>query len=725
MAEASEPSGPAAEAGHPSAAPPGDESRGSVWGWGLWRGLATGGVTARLRSVRVRLLAIALLPTLIILPAVLAVVVTWWIAQFDRLLISKVNGDLTIARQYLNRLMERSDEQLHALGDSVAFDKVARTGDAILMEAFLADRRRVLGLDFLYLVDADGQPVAASPEPEGEGRPSRGRLWPVEARALAGDASTEIDVFSASELAHLSADMARRAYIPLVPTPGAAPTERDAEDRGMVVQSGTPVALAEGRRGALVGGLLLNQNLDFIDTINDLVYRPGSLPEGSAGTATLFLDDVRISTNVRLFEGRRALGTRVSKEVRDAVLGAGRVWRDRAFVVNDWYISAYEPIKDSTGKRVGMLYVGFLEAPFLTLKRASLAAVGVGFLLVAMVAIPVLLRWAAGIFRPLEAMNATLSEVEAGALGARTGITESTDEIGRVAHHLDAMLDLVQQRDAQLRRWTEELDQRVAERTRELQAANAELAATQRQLIMSEKLAAIGEITAGVAHEINNPAAVIQGNLDVAREVLGPAVAPVKTEFNLIDQQVHRITVIVSKLLQFARPGEFAGHLDPVVPSEVVGDALLLVQHLMSRGEIAVARVDGAHHAVLMNRVELQQVLINLMVNAIHAMPGGGTLAVRTRDVAEAGRDGVLIEVEDTGIGISPERISRVFDPFFTTKSPEGSGSGGQGGTGLGLSISYTLVERAGGCMGVESRPGVGARFFFWLPAAPSGGPAA
>jgi signal transduction histidine kinase len=461
-----------------------------------------------------------------------------------------------------------------------------------------------------------------------------------------------------------------------------------------------------------VGGVLLNQNLDFIDTINDLVYRPGSLPEGSAGTATLFVDDVRVSTNVRLFEGRRALGTRVSQEVRNAVLGEGRVWLDRAFVVSDWYISAYEPVVDSHGKRIGMLYVGFLEAPFLALKRASLAAVAVGFLLVAMVAIPVLLRWAAAIFRPLEAMNATISAVEGGALSARTGVAATSDEIGRVAHHLDDMLDLLQERDAELRRWTEELDRRVAERTRELEDANAELAATQRQLVMSEKLAAIGEITAGVAHEINNPVAVIQGNLDVARDVLGSAAGPVKTEFNLIDQQVHRINVIVSKLLQFARPAEFAGHLDPVAPGEVVGDALLLVQHLLSRSEILVARTDGATRLVMMNRVELQQVLINLMVNAVHAMPQGGTLTVTTRDETRGRQAGVGIEVADTGMGIPEERIGRVFDPFFTTKP--------QGGTGLGLSISYTLIERAGGTMAVESPPGSGAVFSIWLPEAGS-----
>ena len=104
---------------------------------------------------------------------------------------------------------------------------------------------------------------------------------------------------------------------------------------------------------------MLNHNLAFIDTINDLVYSAASLPEGSQGTATLFLDDVRISTNVRLFAGTRALGTRVSEAVRQAVLGEGRIWLDRAFVVNDWYVSAYEPVVDTRGRRIGMLYVGF------------------------------------------------------------------------------------------------------------------------------------------------------------------------------------------------------------------------------------------------------------------------------------------------------------------------------------------------------------------------------
>ncbi len=657
------------------------------------------------RSVRFHLLAIALLPMVIVLPAFLVFVVGWWSAQFDHLLTSKVNGDLTIARQYLDRLMERSDETLHALGDSTGFERILASGTAPEIDAFLAARRADLALDFLYVMDEDGAVVAASPA-----QPDRSPFprWPVIRTALGGRASTAIDVLTEDELRRLSAAAADRARIDLVPTPAAVPADRTVETRGLIVHSGTPVRFRDGAAGALIGGRLLNRNLDFIDTINDLVYTPATLPQGSQGTATLFLDDVRISTNVRLFEGKRALGTRVSGAVRAAVLGEGRVWLDSAFVVNDWYISAYEPIVDSHGQRVGMLYVGFLEKPFLAIKYTALAAVFGVFLVVVAATVPIFLRWAGSIFRPLEQMDQTIAAVEGGNLGARTGPVGRTDEIGRVARHLDALLDLLQERDRQLRLWAEELDRRVVDRTQELQAANTRLKHTQQQLVMSEKLAAIGEITAGIAHEINNPIAVIQGNLDVAREILGPAAATVTTEFRLIDQQVHRITQMVSKLLQFAKPAEFAETAERTNPTDIVTDSLLLVQHLVNRAAIAIVRDDRATAGVRMNRTELQQVLINLFVNAIHAMPDGGTLTIRTDDRTIDAAPAIAIDVEDSGVGIPPENLPRIFDAFFTTKP--------QHGTGLGLSISYTLVARAGGRLTVDSRVERGARFTILLP---------
>ncbi|MGB3876483.1 MAG: cache domain-containing protein [Shinella zoogloeoides] len=657
------------------------------------------------RSVRYRLLAIALLPMLVILPLLLGVTVYRWNEKFDAALISKVNGDLTIAHQYLAHILDNTGEHITALGGSVRFRDVV--GDKSRLTALLDEARSRLDLDFLYLIDPEGRLVTSVTAQTASVLRTD---WPVIRDALSGKPSTGIAIFDNADLEKLSPGLAARARLPLVPTPNAMPTERLEETRGMVVQSASPVTLAEGRRAVLVGGMLLNQNLNFIDTINDLVYREASLPEGSQGTATLFLDDVRISTNVRLFEGRRALGTRVSAAVRSAVLGEGRTWLDSAFVVNDWYISAYEPITDSRGKRVGMLYVGFLETPFTAAKRQTLLTIVLAFLAITAASVPIFLRWARGIFEPLERVDATIAKVESGNLGARTGAVDSRDEIGRVAVHLDDLLDQLERSDRQLRRWNEELNARVDERTRELKLANRQLEATTKQLIMSEKLAAIGEITAGVAHEINNPIAVMQGNLEVIRSVVGEQAEQAKVEFQLLDDQIQRISLIVTKLLQFAKPEEFAGFVDRHAPDMVIADCLPLVQHLLAKAAIEVRLENTAERLVLMNRTELQQVVVNLVVNAIHAMPDGGRLGIETHDSTRGGRPGVEIVVSDSGVGMDPEVAARVFDPFFTTKRQEG--------TGLGLSISQTLVTRQGGAISLASRPGEGATFIVWLPEA-------
>ena len=650
-------------------------------------------------SVRVRLLIIALLPMLVLLPMFLGLTMLRWSGKIDNLLIVKVNGDLTIADQYLGRLLENSGERIAALGGSVRFATEMAGPDAA---GFLAKQQADLGLDYLLvLADGDTGPRAQAMNPD---------KWPVIAAALAGRQSSAVDVVDASTLTAIDPSLAPRAIVPLVPTEAAVPTDRQAEDRGMVVHSAAPVTLPDGRHAALVGGILLNRNLGFIDTINDLVYRDRSLPEGSKGTATLFLDDVRISTNVRLFENVRALGTRVSAAVRGRVLDEGQVWLNRAFVVNDWYISAYEPIVDSHGTRVGMLYVGFLETPFATAKMNSVITVMLVFLITTILSVPIFLRWAGRIFGPLEVMTHTIAQVEAGNLDARIGGTEGRDEISRVAGHLDSLLDQVQERDRQLRDWADALNVKVEDRTRDLMEANQKLERTTEQLILSEKLAAVGEITASAAHEINNPVAVIQGNLDVARQLLGPAAAEVKTEFDLIDGQVHRINVIISKLLQFARPSEYSGSSDRLSPQDVVDDCLTLTRHQIEQHGIRVIRSFDATGQVFIERTELQQVLINLILNASHAMREGGTLTLATRDLEQGGIPGVETSASDTGTGIAADAIGRIFEPFFTTKRSEG--------TGLGLAICQTLVNRAGGAMAVTSVPGQGSRFTVWLPTA-------
>jgi two-component system NtrC family sensor kinase len=331
------------------------------------------------------------------------------------------------------------------------------------------------------------------------------------------------------------------------------------------------------------------------------------------------------------------------------------------------------------------------------------------FVVAGLVAAAFFWRWAGRIFRPLERIDRAMSEVETGHLEARVGAMDNQDEIGRLAQHFDQLVGTLQSRNAELNRWADQLDRMVADRTRELENANENLRETQRQLVMSEKLAAIGQLTAGVAHEVNNPIAVIQGNLDVLRDVLGSSAAPVANELRLIDEQVNRVRLIVTKLLQFARPAEYAGYVEPVEVNALLGDCLLLVRHLMRKGDIEVDEAFHATRRVGINRNELQQVLINILVNGIHAMPDGGKLFLSTRDWEDKG---VAVAIRDTGAGILSEDLPRIFDPFFTTNH--------QHGTGLGLSVSYALVERYGGSITVRSRPGHGAEFTVWLLAEPS-----
>jgi two-component system NtrC family sensor kinase len=664
-------------------------------------------------SVRARLLAMVLSPTLIALPIIIGLLAYWGNSYYDRLMVYKIASDLAVANQYLDRVLATIGTHAAALADSARLAEAR--ADPQAAARLLADSRQRLGFDFIFLLDAKGRVTASS---GGPGASLDQAFWPVVGAALEGRAHSGIDVFSPDQLAAIDEGLARRAGITVVATRNAAPDAKRDERRGMVIHAAAPVRDAAGRVvGAIEAGVLLNGNLDIVDRINDIVYQPASLPLGSRGTATLFLDDVRIATNVRLFENQRALGTRVSLAVRDQVLGEGRTWLDKAFVVNDWYVSGYEPLYDTFQRRVGMLYVGFLEAPFRQAKYAGLGVMAAVFALLAAAATVFFLRWARTIFDPLERMNRTMNAVESGDAGARVGETGRGDEIGALARRLDQLLDTLQAQADALRALNADLDRKVVERTAQLETA-------QRQLARADKLAALGELTAGVAHEINNPIAVMQGNLDLLRAELGPAAAPVAQEVRLLDQQIDRVRLIVAKLLQFARPGEYAGYIEDVAPNALVADSLVLVRHMLGRGGIEVRQALHATRTVRIAPTELQQVLINLMVNAIHAMPRGGTLSLETADWSA---HGVAIVVGDTGVGIRSEDLERIFDPFFTTRKHEG--------TGLGLSISYAILERYGATLTVESEPGQGARFTIRLlsepqldaPAAPAaaGGAAA
>lgn len=670
-------------------------------------------------SLRAKLLVLALFPLLVAAPASVGFVALWSHDFSQQQLLRRVNTDLLVAHEAFTRLQNDYLRELERLATSHAFYTAFRDGEAHRVQNQLAAIRGTTDFDFVHVTDLQGRRLLRpAPSDLGEGAASGySRRSVLQQRAVTVGASfVGVEVYTGEDLAREDPALAQRARLTLVSTPGAAVEERDAEARAMVVRAVAPVRDPNGTLVALLdGGVILNKDFRLVDAVRDLVYGPGSLPEGGIGTVTVFLDDVRVSTNVPLRPGERALGTRATQPVRDAVLGRGETFVDRVVNVNDWYISAYEPIVDIEGRRVGMLYAGFLEAPFRdAYKRTvfiAIAMLAVGLLLAGGVAV----LFARALARPVEMMAGVARDLRAG-IDRRIGEVASSDELAELARQFDETLDLLKLRNEEIRRAAGALEETVHTRTAQLRDKNrrleetvALLRTTRKQLVAAEKLAALGEVTAGVAHEINNPIAIIQGNLEIIRAELGPAANSVDTEIELILDQVHRIHLIVDNLLRYSRPARRTRQLVRMDTSRLIADSLVLVEHEAAVRGVTVRVEQTAHNEVAIEAQEFQQVMVNLIGNAVQASQRGQEVIVRCADWADRG---VLIEVEDHGEGIAPEHLPRVFKPFFSTK--------GASGTGLGLSVSQGIVQGYGGDIRARSVPGQGSVFQVFLLTEPA-----
>ncbi len=661
------------------------------------------------RSLRYKLLALVLFPILLVMPVFLLLAALWGSNfSYDQLFI-KVNTDLAVADDHFRRLQQDYLSRLARLAESHAFITAleARSDSAVADQ--LNAHREGFGFSYLHLLDRNGNRYF---DADRHAKISSSLL-----AALQGEARVGIELFSAEALDQASPGLAGQVRLDLIETRRARPSQRKVEDRGMMIRTLYPVKDSRGEvMGLLDGGVLLNGNFEFVDTIRDLVYGPGSLPAGSLGTVTVFLDDVRITTNVPRQPEQRALGTRASDEVRSQVLDRGEKWIDRAFVVNDWYISSYQPILDVSGERVGMLYAGFLEAPSRNDLWQALGLLILFFLALMIISGMVSVLGAKSIFKPLEMMSEVVKATRQGR-HKRIGEVPSQDEIGQLARELDVLLELLRTRNQQVQEWAEKLETKVEERTRELRQKNERLLSTIRilretraQLIAAEKLAALGELTAGVAHEINNPAAVIIGNLDLLVDELGAQAEPVRHEIDLIVEQVFRIKEIIQSLLDYARPQEKPATSTWVDVNEVVQSTQALVRHMRKTHRFDLRLRLGGVDPVRISPSELQQVLVNLVVNGVHAVEKtGGVIEIETS--AWPGK-GVVIRVRDNGSGMDEETLEMIFNPFYSQRR-EGRG------TGLGLSISHGLIQRHGGRISVESKPGEGSCFSVWLPREP------
>jgi two-component system NtrC family sensor kinase len=593
----------------------------------------------------------------------------------------KVRLDINSAREVYQHESEKIKNVVRLTASRFFMKNAIIANDEALLARELCKIRDQESLDFLTLTDETGRVIVNSCDSTQKGYVADDEMvsWVIREH----DVCVSTVIMSAEDLAREGKGLADQARIELIPTPKARMRSEVEETSGMVIKAVAPVFDYDGDFiGILYGGELLNRNYEIVDKVKDIVYRGEQYEGKDIGTATIFLGDLRISTNVVRSDGTRAIGTRVSQEVYEQVIEQGLPWIGRAFVVNDWYRTAYEPIKDSKGDIIGMLYVGMLEQPYVDLKNRVL----VTFLVIAFLSV-VLLSVIAyfstlNIIQPVKKLLFATERVGQGDLAYRVDVSTG-DEIGRLGDSFNNMTAELQRATEGYLSLTRTLEQKIQEKTKELEK-------TQDYLIQSEKLASLGKLAAGIAHEINNPLTSIMINSHLLFEKITDD--NIRRKLKLIIDETSRCSTIVKGLLQFSR--QSAPEKKLVDLNELIENTLILFESQVIVSKVEVVRnLKPDLPMIMLDENKIRQVFTNVIVNALDAMPDGGTLTIAT----QLSKDGAYVETlfKDTGCGISKDVLSKIFDPFFSTKKTKG--------TGLGLSVSYGIIKQHEGFIDVQS----------------------
>ena len=605
----------------------------------------------------------------------------------------RVSLDLRSAWDVLHNEMDRLQLFVTVLSTGKRVDEAYTQPDSPSNRVALEEVRRQCGFDFLTLTDSKGRVLLRSLDPY-----SAGDLLsndPFVSAALKGETRKGLALLSQQRLRDEGGNLEERAFMVFEPTPKSKVRAKTSESAGMALVASAPV-MDEGGKivGALYAGLLLNRNHGLVDKIRSIVFENKTYQGQPLGTVTIFQWDCRIATNVILANGNRAIGTRVSEEVYDKVLENGLNWYDRAFVVKDWYLSAYDPIHDINGRVVGILYVGVLAKQYDDLKwdlwklyGAISAGVGVFVLAIGLI-------FARRLTGSISKLAVAAGRIGGGNLDLNVKEPKADDEVKDLTHAFNLMTASLKERDERLRATNEALER-----------SNASLEEMNRNYL---------DMLGFVSHELKNTLGVIYtsaraldarlvGSLNDAQAALARNIA------KSIDGAVR----MTRNYLDLARieKGELR-----VIPKvlEMVGDIIdplldELKPFVDQQGVTIERRLPGA--IVLKGDTALLKIAYrNLIDNALKYGRKGGTIRLACEE-----RDGSFhFEVWNEGKGLTSEQISRLFEKFVRFEShAEATRS-----TGLGLFITREIIAKHHGEIQAESEPGQWMRFRFTLPLA-------
>jgi two-component system, NtrC family, sensor kinase len=554
--------------------------------------------------------------------------------------------------------------------------------------------RRQYGFDFLTLVDVHGNIVAGS----GYSASARNRVENdiLVQNALGGRMSHGTLLISRDLLRRMNAVLADRALIPIVPTERVGPRDRTIEDRGMALESAIPILGQDDKvAGALYGGILLNRRSSLVDDIQGTVFGTGSFDHKPIGIVTFFLLDVRIATNVLNADSSRAVGTRVSEEVYQAVIEEGQRFHSRAFVVNDWYLSAYDPIRNPAGEVIGIMHLGLLEKKYLDFRSGLVRE----FLIIGIIAVVLSIGPAhycsTRIRRPIMRLVEATRSLSSGKLDTRVSDVRGGKEALELAQAFNAMAESL-----------EVHDQKLNEIAKRLQQAYEEA---------DEKNRAYLEMLGFVTHELKSPLASIVFALGSLREgTLGPLNVQQEATLKACSSSADYLNATIGNFLNLSRIEEREIKLklrNVHIRHEVIDHVTELLSEMAADNGMQIRCMVPNDLTVVCDPDLITSVFQNLVSNAIKYGKHGAEVFVSAKTEEETGLH--TFAVYNEGQGFNIEERSKIFTKFsrftaenYNTKS----------GTGLGLFVTKNIVEKHGGTIFADSMPGWWARFSFTLP---------
>jgi len=463
----------------------------------------------------------------------------------------------------------------------------------------------------------------------------------------------------------------------------------------MILETAVPI-LDENNQiyGIVYGGILLNRRYDLVDRIRNTVFELDYFEGKPLGTVTIFLGDTRIATNVITSDSVRAIGTRISKEVYNTVIVNGKRFADRAFVVNDWYLSAYDPIRDAKNNIIGILYVGLLEKKYTAYKEeltTKFLAIGLAALFIS-----VLLAnyFSSKIRRPILKLVEATRNISSGKLDARVQGIEGSYEILELANSFNSMAESLETDSKKLQEAAEKLKKAYME--------------------ADEKNRAYLEMLGFVTHELKSPLASIVFSIASLRDrLLGPLTDSQETVLKSSARSADYLNATIANYLNLSRIEE--------------GELKIKIGNVLLRNIVIDPAIQRLSEMALDNQMEIQctvpyelrincdpdlmtSVFQNLISNAVKYGYKGTSIEI---NFEYRNKDNIIVSIYNEGLGFNSDEKELLFTKFsrlnkenYSTKS----------GTGLGLFVTKNIIIKHGGEIWADSEHGKWAKFSFTLP---------